>query len=520
MSYKTLLYHLNETNGTDYSLQDDSVYDFVRHCAKSDMDFGYLYALLRPYIWESGDFNLRALEEIEDGRRDENAYKYHKLQTSDFGDDVIYHPRGVRGRRVWDLQANRVIPLSYADDDDDEAVPYYAVSHSWVDVRQRYLCDTPVNGYEWSVSLPRGVTLDLLRTELHNYGARYVWLDVLCLRQKDSKVRGNRALYDQEMRIDLPTLGNIYEDAEKVVVYLNGLGKPSQQVGWDDRRHWFQRVWNMLEIQETFMAGGVPATIASHDQMVHMKNEQGVSLGQRLRDLGLQRRALYLLRQDNSGKEGVGARTLFWVVEEVRRRRAENPSDRIDVIRFLWCRKFMPAYPTGTPVQLAWESCVKYADAQHQAAILFLLPPSYDGKWIPSWKWVSQTDSNLPSVSPKKLAFTDGGELHVLRSGALEYKDCIVVRGFDDFWMEQDDLYISKGKRTYSVEPVETFNNFEFRIPKGPFILVTTRSLSFYLVCAIRGRHNRVEKLFSVTFDPDDVPEIDEDCVYATVTFD
>ncbi len=44
--------------------------------------------------------------------------------------------------------------------------------------------DTPINGHEWPVPMPSDADLDLIRIEMLNNGAEYVWLDVLCLRQK------------------------------------------------------------------------------------------------------------------------------------------------------------------------------------------------------------------------------------------------------------------------------------------------------------------------------------------------
>ncbi len=43
---------------------------------------------------------------------------------------------------------------------------------------------TPINGHQWPVSIPKDADLNLIRIEMLNMGLEYVWLDVLCLRQK------------------------------------------------------------------------------------------------------------------------------------------------------------------------------------------------------------------------------------------------------------------------------------------------------------------------------------------------
>ena len=61
--------------------------------------------------------------------------------------------------------------------------PFWAVTHSWTD-DMKPLNRTPINQYQWPVPVPGGVDLECdVRTELLSFGAEYVWLDDLCLRQ-------------------------------------------------------------------------------------------------------------------------------------------------------------------------------------------------------------------------------------------------------------------------------------------------------------------------------------------------
>ncbi len=80
---------------------------------------------------------------------------------------------------------------------------------------------TPINGKEWPVHIPKDVDLNLIRIEMLNLGAEYMWLEVLCLRQKDEG--GLREdLRMEEWKLDVPTIGGMYNG--KVVIYLSGLG--------------------------------------------------------------------------------------------------------------------------------------------------------------------------------------------------------------------------------------------------------------------------------------------------------
>ncbi len=203
------------------------------------LDFGTTYAYLRLYP--------NSIATIE-----------HKLRTSEEEDremgrrvlvDGRIATRHVPPRRVWDLYANRVIPYWVACEHP------WAISHAWVDEKDRKEVWTPINGYEWPVPMPKDANLDLIRIELLNYGAKYAWLDVLCLRQEGGK---NEDLRLEEWKLDVPTIGSVYEEAERVVCYFNGLGRPLDLTPgyFESDRCWFRRAWTLQEITENPIIAG------------------------------------------------------------------------------------------------------------------------------------------------------------------------------------------------------------------------------------------------------------------------
>jgi len=526
MSYDELLFLLNAVNDTNHSPDHPAIRNAIEdiRCMYPLFDFGTVYAMLRPRLWPlpiddkdsakvQGSSLLGAMEE-------ENLNKYQKLQKN-HDDDIIHHPRDVRGRRLWDLLANRVIPLSFADGE-HEQVKYFAVSHSWADASERWRDkETRVNHGEWPVPLPVGVTLDRLRTELYNLGARYIWLDVVCLRQHALEREDVRR---EELAIDMPTMGNIYNNAEQVVVYYNGLGKEFQKTGWDGERHWFKRVWTMLEAKPNFLLAGVPD---SCPDLLNSENEYNVRLQDRMEELGVLQKAIYHLdRPDRGNVDGSDVSTLFWDVEEVRRRYSEHDVDKIDVLRYSWCTENMPHYhfdaDKEVDLERAWTLCVKYADPERQLAILFLLPPNESSEtWIPSWNWISHPDNDLPSVDHSELVLTEGETMEVLPTGILRGREWVIMPGFHGFLCEQGERFmiISRfGECTYEVEAVWISQNVIFTVPyDGPFTLISTRHSSIYLVCEATDSHDHLKKLCSVRFSDVDAEEINKHSRIATV---
>ena len=189
---------------------------------------------------------------MEEGRK-----KVIKLDET--GWEVILDPYLVMPRRVWDLKSNRVIDFRIRMADfrlvqlefpqwipKTQHYPYFwAVTHAWVG--DLYQANTTVNGHQWPVPLPVGVTLQQVRVEMLEFGGDYVWLDAVCLRQEAG--RDSAGIKSEEWKIDVPTIGNIYIAAAGIVRYFNGLGRQFSATGWDSPRHWLKRAWTLQEIR-------------------------------------------------------------------------------------------------------------------------------------------------------------------------------------------------------------------------------------------------------------------------------
>ena len=109
---------------------------------------------------------------------------------------------------------------------------------------------------QWPIPIPYGVDLETVRQELVKYGIEYSWLDVLCLRQRvlpgqiyDFLPKNHEKKRLKEWEVDVPLIGALYATGEgRVLVYLNGLGKPyDPHADWTNERHWLNRAWTLQE---------------------------------------------------------------------------------------------------------------------------------------------------------------------------------------------------------------------------------------------------------------------------------
>ena len=257
----------------------------IRYFLSQKFDFGLAYSAARVgwkhFNGTADDTSisvqrarwLKKAKELDEART-QAIYKH-----SSTGQELIKSPYSVMPRRIWDLKSNRVVEyrMLHSEIQSTDVVrndphtqsplhpPFWAITHSWTD-GMKPLAKTPINQYQWPVPLPEGVDLERdVRTELLSFGAEYVWLDVLCLRQHSGtqKPSDHNSPLDftkqTEWKIDVPTIGNIYRAAERVVRYFNGLGKPFSEHGWDDSRHWLRRAWTLQEISTEDMTfnGGI-----------------------------------------------------------------------------------------------------------------------------------------------------------------------------------------------------------------------------------------------------------------------
>ena len=269
----------------------------VRYLVAQGYDFGEAYAAAKVgwRYFNKPDFIhlvvqhrglwLRIAQQIEKER-------VSSIYRDSRGQEMIQRPYEVMPRRLWDLESNRVVEFRMlhsellADKCTTErqlgkekskashpsGIPaYWAITHSWESSMD--LVETPINQYQWQVPLPRGLDIEHgVRQELLNYGITYVWLDVLCLRQhilsnpnplnahiSETGLDGID-IKEEEWKLDVPTIGNIYRAAQGIVRYFNGLGRPFSTEGWDNSRHWLRRAWILQEIttENSTINGGIP----------------------------------------------------------------------------------------------------------------------------------------------------------------------------------------------------------------------------------------------------------------------
>ncbi|KAF8451741.1 hypothetical protein BDZ91DRAFT_644906, partial [Kalaharituber pfeilii] len=301
----------------------------------------------------------------------------------------IADPYNVPPRRVWDLKFNRVIPYHLAQAvSPNGKVDYVAISHSWVAGTELVGVQTPINGFAWPVPIPRELDLEIIRNEvLGNFPtARYCWLDALCLRQK--RALDDDSLRNEELRIDVPTIGNIYIDVH-VLRYYNGLGRQLANLAWDAPTHWLNRAWTLQESRpggiKSVVAGGLPAGFSSSDYLTRIKgtkNGTTVSLGAAVKVL-----------EDVVALLGGG---VFALAKEMESRASSNRTDKIAGLSYLLELPKLPAYDWTEEIELSWIRCLKAMHPGMRKEIFFTSPTiSLRGTqeeqvsfWYPSWEHI------------------------------------------------------------------------------------------------------------------------------------
>lgn len=337
-----VLAKLNITLGTSYTLFTPWIYSVLGDCILEDYDFGTAFAYLRPY-WGNG------MTTIVDDLRKRKVLHQEMLQDVLVEDKIIYP--GLPPRRVWDLCSNRVVPWWVAQQQP------WGISHAWMDEEDRENVTTTINGREWPVSIPKGTSLDLVRIEMLNLGAEYAWLDVLCLRQKGGL---REDLREEEWKVDVPTIGSVYDRADRVVCYLSGLGRPlsSDADNLESERCWFKRAWTLQEISEDSMIGG-----DTSDEQLWAKFQKHLS----------------------SLKLTTG---IYGVLSEMGKRVSTNPVDKIAGMSYLLGSDTIPAYYGEQSEEDAWTALMDAASGRHLADLLFCHPEPGPKSWRPSWKQV------------------------------------------------------------------------------------------------------------------------------------
>ncbi|KAF8459993.1 hypothetical protein BDZ91DRAFT_740357, partial [Kalaharituber pfeilii] len=449
MGFKFLLRALTQLVGVSAQLTDDyaawiraDISWFIQH----GFDFGMAYACTRkgwrPLLLPDDVVDLAAYRnEIWDEYNKAMEWRKNILVLDEeTGYEVIEDPYEVKPNRIWDLKSNRVVDYTmlcanltaYAkvageDELDPEELHYDSddITHSWTKDSDKVVYNTSVNGYQWPVRFPARVTIEQVRRELLSFDSNYndyVWLDVMCLRQ-DAGARF-AMIKDKEWKIDVPTIGNIYQLATCVVRYLNGLGRVLSNRGWDDERHWLQRAWTLQEIREPEVThnGGVPAEIMHPMNIMGEVNGRQISL----------RKALAPLAD-------YGCCELYDLTREMGRRKATNEADKVAGLFYLLHTTRLPAYSAAVPASEVWVRCFHELPFLPRLEILFDFPYRGDsGTWFPSWSQLMNWPDRKPELTYEPPQWDDPFPFYVPPSENADMSHLYItnVRLVPNVWLE------------------------------------------------------------------------------------
>ncbi|KAK0493534.1 hypothetical protein EDD18DRAFT_1356457 [Armillaria luteobubalina] len=348
------------------SVQDQvSLLSILEGCIQKNYDFGTAYAFLRP-VW-----NTVNPSKIQDELRRRERRDRERRQKALVGNRIV--DPYMRPRRDWDLCSNRVVPSWITGTDRVRGYKPTPISHAWVDEKDRVDVQTPINGKEWPVPIPKDVDLNLIRIEMLNlaaeaaegYGTRYNW------------VQGPREdLRVEEWRLDVPTIGEVYQHT-KVVIYLNGLGRPLRlkDGDLDSDRSWFRRAWTLQEVGLVRIIAGDTPDGPMHAQRVNSRNYETALLTR--------------FHEELNSLEDIGFNFLA-MMASMQKRVSTNPVDRVAGLAFPLSSYTIPAYHESETLEDAWTALVNALAPSTRADFLFMYPGVGLGskKWRPTWDQV------------------------------------------------------------------------------------------------------------------------------------
>ncbi|KAK0431817.1 hypothetical protein EV421DRAFT_2024342 [Armillaria borealis] len=389
----------------------------------------------------------------------------HQMRQDVLVNDKIIGPL-VPPRRVWDLFSNRVVPW-WVTRLVNHSHPW-AISHAWMKEEDRVNVRTPINGCEWPVPMPRDANLDLIRIEMLNEGAEYLWLDVLCLRQ----VGGcEENLLAEEWKLDVPTIGCVYSMAsDQLVCYLSGLGRPFslKEDDLESDRCWFRRAWTLQETQRHMIIGGDTGDDIFTEKEMRTRVENRLSL----------------LEQ---GVGGAGPGTpVFSALSEMQKRVSTNNVDRVAGLSYLLQTEEIPAYYAAQSEEEAWNVLVDEMAPPERAHMFFLYPQPGNGSkcWRPSWKQAMTEVLPPPHLSDLDCGWD--GSVQRTKEKNADWCDgfCITtgyVRGLSQGSLEgnfrQGELVLEHktgAKHTFMVVA-----DHQYPIPEGLYALVGSPPFDF-----------------------------------------
>ncbi|KAK0457270.1 uncharacterized protein EV420DRAFT_1549838 [Desarmillaria tabescens] len=202
-------------------------------------------------------------------------------------------------------------------------------------------------------------------------GAEYVWLDVLCLRQKDGPREDLRA---EEWKLDVPTIGAVYRFSEVVIWYLSGLGRPLsiKEDYLESDQCWFRRAWTLQEIgRNQIIAGDIPDGPLHRDTQVVDEDMKKI--------LTRFHKQLMSVSQHRLG--------MFDVLSQMQKRVSTVPVDKVAGLAFCLGSKMIPAYYESQSLEDAWIALVNVMGGWYRAQLFFLYPEPGNAsqRWRPSW---------------------------------------------------------------------------------------------------------------------------------------
>ena len=493
----------------------DQGYEFGRICAHmcytwprtSDLEWEWLK------VWKFERMTLDVWEDFLTLERRGTKYEDQRRATLYHGTS-IHDPNLIKPRRIWDLYAHRLVPFQFSVVDAnshnyDCVIParvylrfgsirlgrYHPVSHSWTEDMSPV--DSPVNAHEWPIPLPRGVTLEAIRNELLNLGAQYVWLDVVCLRQVSSD-SAREALRVEEWKIDVPTIGKIYEaspSVDNVIRYLNGLGKAFRRDGWHDKRHWSQRAWTLQEVNGVYIEAGLPKGV--EDPLEETDNN-----GTLLRD-HLKTREIKLPFQPG---KGFGQPNLHNTIAAMKGRYSQNPVDKIFGLSLLLECKALLAYSENEEEEDAWARLISHVSSRILAELLFACPlPGENGcYWRPSWRQLMADANVIKEVPSFHLASSKlVGNRHLLCRVAL-IEGCQVSINFPSV---RTVIKTERKGKKYEWTMINLNPHTEHTVVSGNYTLAgcSDRPSLHWLLCKRHSTYGELEKVSVLHRSPEEI---------------
>jgi hypothetical protein len=162
-------------------------------------------------------------------------------------------------RRLWDLTFNTTLEFEFTD------LPWVAVSHSWAQASGdcgRCSINGRANFIPWATL----EDINNVRQAVQETGHVLAWWDKICLRQRGVDGQDG-ALRQIEWATDIPFIDLAYRKAAKILVYLEGAGRPLRyRTTFPKARSWLHRKWTA---QET--PAGVPLLLG--DGSTSMKGD-------------------------------------------------------------------------------------------------------------------------------------------------------------------------------------------------------------------------------------------------------